>query len=64
MAVDVQGFVRFNITVNLSGDEIKDWSPERIRAWFDGVAQVVEAAGESVTIEIVQDPSAASGGGA
>lgn len=50
---ELQGRMIFNINVSLTADEIGDrWSPEKVKAWFDGVAQVVRAAEESATIEI------------
>lgn len=40
----IGGKIHFNISVNLTADEVKDWTPERVKAWFDGVAQIVRSA--------------------
>lgn len=42
---ELGGFTRFYIGVNLSVSEFKDWSPQRITNFFNGVAQVIRARG-------------------
>lgn len=43
---DVNGFTRFYIGVNLSMDEVKEWSPQRITQFFEGIAKVIGARGK------------------
>lgn len=38
---DLSGAIRFYIGVTLTADEFKEWSPQRIANFFNGVAQVV-----------------------
>jgi hypothetical protein len=40
------GVVKFNISVNVDMTEFAGWSPERITAFFSGVAQVLAAKGK------------------
>jgi hypothetical protein len=45
--IEIEGGVRANISVLVTADDLKGWSPERISLFFDGVAQVLKArAGE------------------
>lgn len=50
---DVEGFVRFNITT--TPQEMRDWPVQCITDFFNGVAQVVHAAGKNAEVEIVND---------
>lgn len=38
-----RGGVQFSVNVNVSMDEVARWSPERISAFFGGLAQVLAA---------------------
>lgn len=42
---ELQGFTRFYIGVNVSMDEVRDWSPSRITNFFEGIAKVITARG-------------------
>lgn len=42
---DVSGSVKFCIGVNLTVGDFKDWSPQRLANFFNGVAQVIRARG-------------------
>ena len=46
--VDVDGFIRFNITV--TPFEMRNWTAERIAAFFNGLAQIVKASGAEVVL--------------
>lgn len=41
------GGVAFDVSINVSMAEMKDWSPERITAFFTGIAQVLAAKNQS-----------------
>jgi hypothetical protein len=40
----LDGFTRFHIGVNVSIDEMRHWSPQKMTDFFQGVAKVVHAA--------------------
>lgn len=42
---EVGGFTRFYIGANISMDTFKDWEPQRITKFFEGLTQVVHARG-------------------
>ena len=42
---DVSGSVKFYIGVNLTVDDFKEWSPQRIANFFNGIAQVIQVRG-------------------
>jgi hypothetical protein len=42
---DVEGFTRFYIGVNLSVDEMRNWTPQRITDFFQGIAIVIGTRG-------------------
>lgn len=42
---ELQGFTRFYIGVNVSESELRDWSPQRITTFFEGIAKVIKARG-------------------
>jgi hypothetical protein len=39
----VEGKLRFRIELSVSADEMKTWHPERIAAFFAGLARVIRA---------------------
>lgn len=39
--------IEFSVNINVSMAEFTQWSPERIAAFFEGVAQVLTAQGSS-----------------
>ena len=41
-----EGVVQFHISVKVDMAEFADWSPERITAFFAGIAQVLAAKGK------------------
>lgn len=43
---DLGGAVKFYIGVNISVDEMREWSPQRITNFFSGIAQVVATRGK------------------
>lgn len=42
---ELGGAVKFYIGVNLSVDEMRDWSSRRITDFFEGVAKIITARG-------------------
>lgn len=42
---ELGGFTRFYIGVNISTDELKEWSARRITDFFQGIAKVIHARG-------------------
>ncbi len=40
-----EGVVQFHVTVNVSMKQLAGWAPDRITAFFGGVAQVLAAKG-------------------
>lgn len=40
---DLDGAIKFYIGVNLSIDSFKEWSPQRIYGFFDGIAKIIRA---------------------
>lgn len=40
---NLDGGVKFYIGVNLSIDTFKEWSPERIYGFFNGIAKIIRA---------------------
>lgn len=55
---EVEGFVRFNITSTPS--DMRDWSAERVAAFFDGIAKMISATSEgeqvSITVDVLPEP--------
>lgn len=43
---ELEGFTRFYIGVNVSVDEMKSWSPQKITEFFQGIAMVIGARGK------------------
>ena len=43
---EIQGRAQFYIGANINVHTFKEWSPERIRMFFDGIARVILARGK------------------
>lgn len=41
----VEGRAQFYIGVNISADELSEWSPHRIEQFFNGIARIITARG-------------------
>jgi hypothetical protein len=45
-AAPTEGIVQFHVSVRVDMGEFKGWAPERIAAFFGGIAQVLAAKGK------------------
>jgi hypothetical protein len=53
--IQTDGIVAFHVDLRVYPDQIKNWSPERIAKFFDGIAQAIEAGNIDAKVEMSKD---------